>query len=33
MNNQPNILYALPIDVLMWRVPTFCHPFFIRETK
>ena len=21
------------MDVLRWRVPTFCHPFFIRETK
>lgn len=23
----------LPMEVLMCRVPTFCHPFFISETK
>lgn len=21
------------MEVLRWRVPTFCHPFFIRDTK
>ena len=31
--NQPKILIDLPMDVLIWRVPTFCHPFFIKETK
>lgn len=33
MKNHPKILYDLPIEVLIWRVPTFCHPFFIKETK
>lgn len=30
---QPKILIDFPIVVLTWRVPTFCHPFFIRETR
>lgn len=33
MYNHPKILYDLPIEVLMWSVPTFCHPFFINETR
>ena len=31
--DQPKILIDLPMEVLMWRVPTFCHPFFINDTK
>ena len=33
LNNQPNILQDFPIDVFKCRVPTFCHPFFINDTK
>lgn len=32
-DNQPNILYERPMVVFRWRVPTFCQPFFIKETK
>ena len=31
--HQPKILIDFPMEVLMWRVPMFCHPFFVRETK
>lgn len=33
VTHQPKILIDFPIEVLMWRVPTFCQPFFINETK
>ena len=31
--DQPKIFIDFPIDVFMCSVPTFCHPFFIKETK
>ncbi len=31
--HQPKILKDLPMEVLRYRVPTFCQPFFMRETK
>lgn len=31
--DQPKIFIDFPIDVFMCNVPTFCHPFFINDTK